>query len=510
MTNSKYWEDLILWYLRVSLLLLLLLLIGVLLVIFKNALAAFSVKDLYLLETKSGKKFLGEIWLNSRVAEDNLRLRVGNRDIYGKEFIVVKKDEIESIRVDKDAVLVERVKWGVFIGYLKELIIGNRRVDPEISIVEKTIKKVEKLREKEHELSRNIARLSNELRVVQEKSSPSPYVLEELKKRIETLFKELDNVRAEISQYKLVASTVEGDISTLDMGNVVRVVASGKISYFKKSKIYLSRIWDFLSEYPAESNTAGGIMPAIFGTAVLVFVMTIMVLPFGVIAAVYMHEYAQEGWLINLVRVAVSNLAAVPSIVFGMFGLGFFIYRIGGTIDSVFFPYKLPHPTFGTGGLLWASATLAILTLPVVIVATEEGLASVPRVVREGALALGATKWEVIKGVVLPGAIPGILTGAILAISRAAGEVAPLMLVGVVKMAPELPISGEFPFIHLNRKFMHLGFHIYDLAFQSPNVESVEPLIFATSAVLLVIVLLSNAVTISLRNYLRKRYTHGL
>jgi phosphate transport system permease protein len=238
----------------------------------------------------------------------------------------------------------------------------------------------------------------------------------------------------------------------------------------------------------------------------MVLLMSIAVTPFGVLAAVYLREYAKGGPLVRLVRIAVNNLAGVPSIVFGVFGLGFFVYVVGGTIDQLFYPEALPAPTFGTGGILWASLTLALLTVPVVIVATEEGLAAVPRIVREGSLALGATKFETLWRVVLPAAAPGILTGLILALARAAGEVAPLMLVGVVKLAPNLPLDGTFPFLHPERKFMHLGFHIYDVGFQSPNVEAAKPLVFATALLLIAVVLATNLVAILLRNHLREKY----
>jgi phosphate transport system permease protein len=270
--------------------------------------------------------------------------------------------------------------------------------------------------------------------------------------------------------------------------------------------LYASRVWEFVSDDPRESNTEGGIFPAIFGTVMMVFILSFIVAPFGVLAALYLREYAPQGPLVRLVRIAVNNLAGVPSIVFGVFGLGFFVYLIGGTIDQVFFPEALPAPTFGTGGIVWASLTLALLTVPVVIVATEEGLASVPRNVREGSLALGATKFETTWRVVLPAAAPGIMTGLILAMARAAGEVAPLMIVGMVKLAPTLPIDGQFPFVHLERKFMHLGFHIYDVGFQSPNVEAAQPLVFATALLLVLVVTTMNLAAILMRNRLRAKY----
>jgi phosphate transport system permease protein len=273
-----------------------------------------------------------------------------------------------------------------------------------------------------------------------------------------------------------------------------------------KLGLYASRLWEFLSGAPRESNTEGGIFPAIFGTVLMVLLTSLAVAPFGVLTALYLREYAHQGLIVRSVRIAVNSLAGVPSIVFGVFGLGFFVYLVGGTIDSLLFSDVLPTPTFGTGGILWASLTLALLTVPVVVVATEEGLAAVPRVVREGSLALGATKFETLLRVVLPAALPGVLTGLILAMARAAGEVAPLMIVGMVKLAPSLPLDGEFPFLHLERKFMHLGFHIYDVGFQSPNIEAVRPLVFATALLLIVVVLSTNLTAIVVRNHLRRKY----
>lgn len=269
---------------------------------------------------------------------------------------------------------------------------------------------------------------------------------------------------------------------------------------------YFGSISRFLSEYPREANTEGGVYPAIFGTVLMVMIMSMMVTPFGVLAALYLHEYARPGPMVRFARIAVNNLAGVPSIVYGVFGLGFFVYVIGGSIDQLLFDDRLPAPTFGTPGLLWASLTLALLTLPVVVVSTEEGLSRAPRALREGALALGATKAETLWRVVLPVASPSILTGIILAVARAAGEVAPLMLVGVVKLAPALPIDGEFPFVHLERKFMHLGFHIYDVGFQSPNIEAAKPVLFATALLLVSIVLILNLSAYALRARLERRY----
>ena len=305
----------------------------------------------------------------------------------------------------------------------------------------------------------------------------------------------------------LVIETAGGERKEIPGAKIVREVHPNALSVWGKTGVYASRLREFLLDDPRESNTEGGIFPAIFGTVMMVFLMSFAVLPLGVLAALYMREYARQGPTVRVVRVAVNNLAGVPSIVFGVFGLGFFVYGVGGAIDRVFFADALPTPTFGTGGILWAALTLALLTVPVVIVATEEGLAAVPRGVREGSLALGATKIETIVKVVLPAAAPGILTGMILAMARAAGEVAPLMIVGMVKLAPALPVDGTAPYAHLERKFMHLGFHIYDVGFQSPNVEATKPLVFATALLLIAVVTVVNLAAIALRNRLRRKYT---
>src|SRR5262249_7332584 len=260
------------------------------------------------------------------------------------------------------------------------------------------------------------------------------------------------------------------------------------------------------TDEPRNANTEGGVFPAIFGTITMTLLMTIGVVPFGVLAALYLREYAKAGAIVSAVRIAINNLAGVPSIVFGVFGLGFFCYIIGGSIDGIFFRAKLPSPTFGTGGLMWASITLALLTLPVVIVATEEALAAVPGSMRDGSYACGASKWQTIRRIVLPRAMPGILTGMILAMARGAGEVAPLMLVGAVKLAPELPVDTVFPYMHPQRSFMHLGFHIFDVGFQSQDSESAKPMVFTTTLLLIALIAILNVAAMWLRTRWRRHY----
>ncbi len=252
--------------------------------------------------------------------------------------------------------------------------------------------------------------------------------------------------------------------------------------------------WEFLSGDPREGMTAGGIFPAIFGTALLVLLMTIFVVPLGVLVAIYFSEYADRAsMLYRWSRSAVDNLAGVPSIVFGLFGLGFFVQWVGRGVDTVFFG---GHLAFGQPAILWASLTMAVLTLPVVIVSVEEALRAVPQSFREASYALGATKSQTIFRVVLPDALSGVLTGGILAVSRGAGEVAPILFVGAAYFLPHLPSK-------LNDQFMELGYHIFVLSTQSPDVEATKPLLYATVLVLLGLTFLLNVVAVVVRARLR-------
>jgi phosphate transport system permease protein len=308
------------------------------------------------------------------------------------------------------------------------------------------------------------------------------------------------------ARYGLVLRTADGALQRVALADIVRAYPPNRLSWRDKLGIYLSRWREFLTDEPREANSEGGVFPAIFGTVTMTLIMSLLVVPFGVLAALYLREYAKAGPLVSTVRISINNLAGVPSIVFGVFGLGFFCYIVGGGIDRLFFPAKLPSPTYGTGGILWSSLTLALLTLPVVIVATEEALAAVPNSMREGSYACGAGKWQTIRRIVLPRAMPGIMTGTILAMARGAGEVAPLMLVGAVKLAPKLPIDGVFPYVHPERSFMHLGFHIYDLGFQSQNSEAAKPMVFTTTLLLIAIITFLNLAAIWLRTRLRRKF----
>jgi phosphate transport system permease protein len=321
--------------------------------------------------------------------------------------------------------------------------------------------------------------------------------------RLQNEINELDEMN---ERFKMRLQAVDGRQKDIALADILRLYPANQLTTGDKIGIYLSRWWEFVSNEPRAMNTEGGVFPAIWGTAAMTLLMSLVVVPFGVLAALYLREYAKPGPIVSAVRIAVNNLAGVPSIVFGVFGLGFFCYIIGASIDDLFFKAKLPSPTYGTGGLFWAALTLALLTLPVVIVATEEAIAAVPRSMREGSYACGASKWQTIRRIVLPRAMPGILTGMILAMARGAGEVAPLMLVGASKWTSKLPVDDVFPYVHPERSFMHLGFHIYDVGFQSPDSEAAQPLVFTTTLLLVVLIAALNAAAMFIRSRLRKRF----
>jgi phosphate transport system permease protein len=254
--------------------------------------------------------------------------------------------------------------------------------------------------------------------------------------------------------------------------------------------------WEFLTAFPEDGMMAGGIFPAIYGTVLLVLIMSIAAVPFGTITAIYLTEYAHEkSILAQTIRFAVRTLATVPSIIFGLFGLGFFIKFVGGGMDDAFLGGQLK---WGQPNILWASLTMALLTLPVVIVSVEEAIRTVPRELREASLALGATKWETIKRIVIPGSRSGIMTGTILAVSRGAGEVAPILFTGAAYYLATLPTS-------LSDQFMNLGYHIYILATQSANVDQTLPIQFATTMVLLLLTFTLNLAAVIIRSRLRRK-----
>ena len=455
-------------------------------------------------------------------------IRSGNFDITGTHFRWIADYEATERTFPEWAIVVERLTWGRFYGFPKRFLVDGEEV---ASTPEDVWKRFEEhhgearghWRERRDvethvlgKLSHELERSRLELRAAElEHGVDSEAYREELERHTSVEAASLEesgrveeriaSIREQEERFQVVLETAGGVEQTMILSQIVRAYPANQLSFGERLAVYGDRWKEFVIDEPREANNEGGVFPAIFGTVVMTLLMSVIVVPFGVLAALYLREYARQGLVTSVVRIAVNNLAGVPSIVFGVFGLGFFCYIFGASLDELFFAERLPAPTYGTGGIFWASLTLALLTLPVVIVATEEALSAVPNSMREGSYACGATKWQTIRRIVLPRAAPGIMTGTILAIARGAGEVAPLMLVGAVKIAPELPIDRLFPFVHPERSFMHLGFHIFDLGFQSQNSEAAKPMVFTTTLLLISIVVSLNVFAVVLRGRLRKR-----
>ena len=531
--------DAAIWFTGSGLGIALLMILGMIGLILVNGLGFFWPRPLERVTLEDGTILMGEVVAREAIpkpgAPDHLRdfriqMKLGNRDLTGIDFRWVEERAIARRERPAEALYIERREYGPFIGVAvrlleddREIAVGSEAVWTALQpLVERAARDRAEIRRLERDeigsVNFDLERERLRLRALELREAAEPGVdvglergavearMKVLQARYDELEQALGRTLEEAMRARVVlasAGVEEKDLPTLD---IFRAYPANRLSTLGRSGVYASRLWEFVSGDPRESNTEGGIFPAIFGTVMMVFIMSLLAVPFGVLAALYLREYARQGLLVRIVRIAVNNLAGVPSIVFGVFGLGFFVYLMCGTIDRIFYAERLPTPTFGTGGILWASLTLGLLTVPVVIVAAEEALAAVPRSMREASLATGATKFQTILRVVLPAAAPGILTGLILAMARGAGEVAPLMITGVVKLAPDLPLDGIFPFVHLDRKFMHLGFHIYDVGFQSPNVEAAKPMVYATSVLLLLVVLLLNLTAIVVRNRLRKKY----
>jgi len=450
-------------------------------------------------------------------------VKTGNREFVGLDFRWILATDIISRTQPENIAVIERSKNGDFYGYPIAVVEDGKRlalddieasfeahIDRAVELNDQavTLQKSEigsinyemeqlRLQERRYELDGQLTEARKSEIDMKQASLQADYLL---------LEKSFFGLRTEAARDSVIIKDMRGEEVVLKLDTILDVTYANRISLIGKVGHWFVGVGRFVSDDPREANTEGGVFPAIFGTVFMVMLMAVIVTPFGVIAAIYLHEYAKKGPVTKMIRIAVINLAGVPSIVYGVFGLGFFVYMFGGTLDQLFYPEALPAPTFGSPGVLWSALTLAILTLPVVIVSTEEGLSRIPSAVRQGSLALGATKAETLWRIVIPMASPAIMTGLILAVARAAGEVAPLMLVGVVKLAPTLPIDMNFPFVHLERKFMHLGFHIYDVGFQSPNVEAARPLVYATSFLLVSVIVSLNLTAIGVRNHLREKY----
>lgn len=540
------------WIAGLGLLLGLLMIAWLLFVVTSNGLAAFWPSRIVELELSEAATTLGghKVVAGARISRRPIDLQnlspeqlmsenpldrredymfVGNREVYGQSYAYIAAGTIERYHYPRGIIHAERQRYGDAIFYPLRITLANGDIVPVESpgfseVLRSLVNEARQRRRRIERLERvEIGRLNNrlenlraELRRSQRsaageiEASAAQAELESrmaaLQSEYEPLAEEAARLRAMQTQHTLTARLAGGETVSLSVGDVHSYFYANDIGLLERLGIMARSIWSYLSGFPREANTEGGVFPAIFGTFVMTILMSIAVMPFGVLAAVYLHEYSRQGPFVRTVRIAVNNLAGVPSIVFGIFGLGFFVHVAGGTIDQLFFLQNLPDPTFKTPGILWASLTLALLTLPVVIVTTEEALSAIPVGIREGSYACGAGKWQTIRGLVLPAASPGILTAMVLAMARGAGEVAPLILTGVVALAPNLPLSTQFPFVHLERQFMHLGFHIYDLGFQSPDSEAARPMVFATTLILVLIVVILNLTAIIARERLRRRH----
>ncbi|MEG0143655.1 MAG: phosphate ABC transporter permease PstA [Akkermansia sp.] len=550
----------------------LIMIFGLLAIIFYNGLEAFWSKPLYEFTVAPTSSHEKPITLLGSIAQertrsvknmdahgdlsmqhiDEIQIFSGNRETTGQSFRFVDVNHIQSKTTPTEAMVISRYEGGVAIGYPLSIHLTNgqtisahapdfnatfERLVTQATHQRKLLLHLEKnkigslnnrldatrrdirLIDQSYTFSKNadgqaIATrkkdaLSEEIPDPIERKKANEAQIAQDMAEYQSYAQQATSIRDELKKNALSYRLENGQIKEIPTGSVVYFSYPNQLGFLGKTEFFFNRLWEFISDNPREANTEGGIFPAIFGTFIMTVLMSLLVTPLGVIAAIYLREYAKQGMLVQIIRICVNNLAGVPSIVFGVFGLGFFVYFLGGGIDKLFFWQKLAldnTPTFGTPGILWASLTLALMTLPVVIVATEESLSSVPRGLREASLACGASKWQMIQRIILPGALPGILTGLILAMARGAGEVAPLMLTGVVKLAPSLPIDGDGPLIHLERKFMHLGFHIYDVGFQSPDSDAAKPMVFATTLLLIALVIVMNMGAIMLRNKLRKKH----
>lgn len=522
----------------------LLMILTLLFVIVKNGLSIFWPARVVQIELVEGSQaaiqgaatLAGEVRKRQekrvRDAEGNVleevQLFVGNRDAYGFGFRYIDLHDVKGETMPPDILVAERVAYGDLIGYPVSITVDGTTTPVAAPGFDKALRAavraanerrahIEEIEKDDiGEINRRIGSLQLSLKRAELKGQLTDALRNRTAEKIALLEEEYATLATRAKALRdeqevglFVIRLPTGTESEIPTGSLMAYHYPNRLGLLERVGIFFTEIGHFLSRDPREANTEGGVFPAIFGTFVMTLLMSVAVVPFGVIAAIYLREYSRQGPVVRGVRIAVNNLAGVPSIVFGVFGLGFFVYFVGGSIDSLFFPEKLPTPTYGTGGILWASLTLALMTVPVVIVSTEEALAAVPRGVREASLAAGASKWQTIQRIVLPSSVPGIITGLVLAMARGAGEVAPLMLVGVVKLAPTLPLDTVAPFFHLERKFMHLGFHIYDLGFQSPDSEAAKPMVFATTLLLIALVVTLNAAAILLRERLRRRYSTG-
>lgn len=523
------------WFSGLGLIIGLGMVVGLLALVLMNGATVFWAPPVPVAQVDDGRVLIGQL-AQRRIRAGSpadhpvyeRQYQVGLRELNGNSYLWVDEDKIKGETFPADVMGLERVENGPAFVRPRTLRKSDGKIIPAADAAfeaafQSEVAAAAAVREKLIDITRHrigdvnaamdkarvALRRAEDLKLADDVASLQKEIAQ-LDGRFAALQEEAKQAVAGGAVASLVSQDAAGREVVVPLTQVIRAWFPNRLDTWGRVKLFGSRLGEFIFDEPREANTEGGLMPAIFGTLVMTVFMSLLVTPFGVITAIYLREYAQQGPVLRIVRISVNNLAGVPSIVFGVFGLGFFVYVLGGSIDQLFFADQLKYnnntPVFGTGGLLWCSLTLALMTLPVVIVATEEALAAVPRGMREASLATGASKWQTIRDILLPASAPGILTGVILAMARGAGEVAPLMLVGVVKLAPTLPFDGSAPFLHMDRKFMHLGFHVYDLGFQSPDSDAARPMVFATTLLLIVLVVCLNLGAIWIRNRLRARF----
>ena len=529
------------WLMSGSLAVAVTMVIGLLLFITARGSIHFWPRPLYEITKPNGEKFLGEVMSRERQRKnipdgqpgrERILVRTANLKTTSTHYTWLDIKKISSLQRPQFATVVERLEGGRFHGFPVRLMKDGiaTGTSPEgawqqYQEISSTIQerfheanRIDRLRRGDLQKRLRDARLAlfdarlkhgENHPMVKNVKNDAEKISKEVAELSGLLDKKMAVLREANSSWKFEFKTANGQLIILPVEEIVQAWQPNNIGVLGMLHVYGARWWKFLSDNPREANSAGGVFPAICGTVSMTLIMALLVAPFGVLAALYLHEYAADNSLTATIRIAINNLAGVPSIVYGAFGLGFFCYGAGGWIDETFFSASLladNQPTFGTGGLLWASLTLALLTLPVVIVATEEALTAVPNSMREGSYACGGSKWQTIHRLVLPRALPGIMTGVILAMARAAGEVAPLMLVGVKKVAIDLPIDTSFPFIHPEREFMHLAYLVYDIGFQSSNSQAAKPMVFTITLLLVALIAVLNIAAIYLRARLKRRY----
>jgi phosphate transport system permease protein len=517
--------------------------VGLLAIVLANGLGVYWPAAVTAVTLDDGSRLLGELLqtdTDSETGRESVKYRVGNLED-GPAFRWVPRTAIREAHDPADAIVLERLTNMNYYGYLVKVQTPALAVESGSSPAAQltaAMRAAEGLQAKE--VAPLVARqqaaakaLNSRVKYALLKAAyrqkklaatgcgaddPSMQAVaaeiaalhadeNQLKSEADHLTAEVTKAEAALRKNVAVFRDAQGRTKTIPLVEIVRSYYPNQMGLAAKLGHYGGKVWELLSTDPRESNQDGGLFPAIFGTVLMVFLMAVLCFPLGVLAGIYLGAYAKQGPLVQLVRIAVNNLAGIPSIVYGIFGLGFFIYLVGGHLDAWLFPERVAasEPVYGQGCILWASLTLGLLTIPVVIVSTEEALRTIPRVISESSYALGGTKYQTLWRVLLPMASPGMMTGFILAMARAAGEVAPLMLTGAVKNAP-LPLDASLPCLHLDRQFMHLGFHILDISCKSPNVEATKPMVYVTTLLLLAIVLVMSSVAIHLRNRMRKKF----